>query len=95
MITPKGVIKRCYCLFLFIVHCFIKFIQIFTRARTCADIARAFVHYRTIYRSIQQFHGHDEIGRNIGLVGEERKKEFHSFLFITGGKGREEILDVP
>lgn len=32
--------------------------------------------------------------RNIGLVG-ERKGEFLSFLFITGGKGREEILGVP
>lgn len=34
------------------------------------------------------------IGRNIGPVG-ERKGEFLSFLFITGGKGREEILGVP
>lgn len=40
------------------------------------------------------FVGTLEIGRNIGPVG-ERKGEFLSFLFITGGKGREEILGVP
>lgn len=40
------------------------------------------------------FVGTLKIGRNIGPVG-ERKGEFFSFLFITGGKGREEILGVP
>lgn len=55
---------------------------------------RVFVHEGSAYWSIQQFRGHAGIGRNIGLVG-ECKGEFLSFLFITGGKGREEILGVP
>lgn len=52
-----------------------------------------FVSY-SAHWSIQQFRGHAGIGRNIGPVG-ERKGEFLSFLFISGSKGREEILDVP